>query len=702
MRTKILALPLLTSVLFSLYASTVSAADAELTKQSVMGFYVNSSSSTSLQTFGTYLKDMGVITYQIEIDGSITGGTPAADVNTAKSKNINTYAVIQNHFEPDLTRKVLSDSALRQKAINNILTLTQNNGYRGVNLDFENMYAADRQLFNSFVKELTQVAKTKSLEVIVSVTAKTNECTTCSWSGAFDFYTLGQTADKIQLMSYDQNGSWGPPGPVAGYPWFEKAIQYAVSQIPSRKVLLGLPAYGYDWNVTTNTGHKAVMWKSIPGLLSTYHAQPVWNETEKSPTLTYTDALGSKHVVWYEDDKSIELKTELANKYSLGGISVWRMGFENESFWRSAYSGLAPKLSGLTTSASSLSVNGLDRVFVSFNLNKPSAASINVLDSSRAPVKSLLMNEVKPAGLHSFEWDGSGLPFGAYTIEVKAVDGNGLSHSASTSIELLDGTAPAISSLDVSPPSLKVDGTNSSILRYSLNEPAAVTLKLINQAGAAQVLVDRELKQSGPNENSFNGLGFALGTYTIELTAADEAGNASKASAAITFRDGYAPVISNVTVSTATLKKTALLNAKSELQYSTNEQAQVEVVLRNQSGNIKPLAPPIVQNAGSYKLTIDSAPLNDGVYDVLIKATDDNANTSSAAARITVVTEKVYGKVTASKLNVRSGPDTAYSIVASYLYGQSVEITGKTDVWYQVKYSSTQTGYVHSSYLTLN
>jgi spore germination protein len=702
MRKKILALPLLTSLLFSLLPSTTHANDTVLPKQSVLGYYVNTSSSTSLNTFGAYLKDMGVVTYQIEIDGSVTGGTPAADLTTAKSKNINTYAVIQNHFEPDLTRKVLSDAALRQKTINNILTLTQTYGYKGINIDFENMYAADRQLFTSFLKELTPLARSKNVEVMVSVTAKTNECMTCSWSGAFDFYSIGQTVDKIQLMSYDQNGSWGAPGPVAGYPWFEKVIQYAVSQIPSQKILVGLPAYGYDWNITTNTGHKAVMWKSIPSLLATYNALPVWNETEKSPSFTYSDTYGNKHIVWYENEKSIELKTELANKYNLGGISVWRMGFENESFWKSAYSGLAPKISGLATSTSSFSVNGLNKVMVNYSLNKTSAVSINVLNNSQAVVKSLLMSEIKPAAAHSFEWDGSGVPYGSYTLEVKAVDGNGLFQSAAKGIQLLDGMAPDITSVSLSQPTLKVNGMNNSILRYSLNEKAFITLKLKSSAGVSQVLVDRELKQTGLNEYSLNGLGFALGTYAVELTAADEAGNMSQATASITFSDGYAPVISNVTLSSSTLKKTALQAAKSELQYSINEPSFVDVQLRDQSGSVKPLSPSAIQPAGSYKLTIDSALLNDGIYDVLLKATDDNANSSNAAARFSVVTEKVYGKVTASKLNVRSGPDTTYPIVASLLYGQSVEIVGRTDIWYQVKYSSTQTGYVHSSYITLN
>ena len=54
-------------------------------------------------------------------------------------------------------------------------------------------------------------------------------------------------------MTYDQNGSWWTtPGPVAGKEWMRRALQYAVSAVPSTKILMGLPAYGYDWNLTKN------------------------------------------------------------------------------------------------------------------------------------------------------------------------------------------------------------------------------------------------------------------------------------------------------------------------------------------------------------------------------------------------------------------------------------------------------------------
>lgn len=60
-----------------------------------------------------------------------------------------------------------------------------------------------------------------------------------------------------------------------------------------------------------------------------------------------------------------------------------------------------------------------------------------------------------------------------------------------------------------------------------------------------------------------------------------------------------------------------------------------------------------------------------------------------------------FGKVTANKLNVRSGPSTSYSIVGTLNNGENVEILGRDNNWYKISYDNL-TGYVLASYITLS
>ncbi len=128
-----------------------------------------------------------------------------------------------------------------------------------------------------------------------------------------------------------------PPGPVAGMDWVEPCVQYAVSVVPSEKISLGIPAYGYDWDLTHGTGVQ-VFWKNIPALISRTGAIPQWDTASSSPFFTYQASDKSSHVVWYEDTTSIPIKSKLVLSYNLAGVSMFALGFEDQSFWEAVHS----------------------------------------------------------------------------------------------------------------------------------------------------------------------------------------------------------------------------------------------------------------------------------------------------------------------------------------------------------------------------
>ncbi|MEH6983683.1 SH3 domain-containing protein, partial [Priestia megaterium] len=55
-------------------------------------------------------------------------------------------------------------------------------------------------------------------------------------------------------------------------------------------------------------------------------------------------------------------------------------------------------------------------------------------------------------------------------------------------------------------------------------------------------------------------------------------------------------------------------------------------------------------------------------------------------------------KVTASKLNVRSGAGTNYGIIGSVVKDQMLSVVSKSGSWYKINYSG-RTGYVSSDYV---
>lgn len=317
--------------------------------KAVLGYYTvyhpkDVKSKESLAAYGSYLNQMSTQTFTVTETGEVAGDAPSDSLQIAKVQQIGTYATITNQkhndFNKDLAHLILSDAQVRQRAVDHSLQLVREGGFAGVNVDFENMRPTDRDLYTQFVRELGAALRPHGYRVIVSSAAKTSDSPKSSWIGAFDYRALGEAADQVQLMTYDEHGPWGEPGPTASLPWVKNVLTYATSQIPAEKILLGLPAYGNDWNVTTGKGHKAVAWKNLPTLLKRAGAAPQWDEKSQTPYLRYTAADGTQHVVWYEDARSIAIKTRLVEEFGLAGVAMWRMGLENEEFWLAVEKGL--------------------------------------------------------------------------------------------------------------------------------------------------------------------------------------------------------------------------------------------------------------------------------------------------------------------------------------------------------------------------
>lgn len=312
----------------------------------ILGFYTKYWSNDlgsyhSLTAQHEYLNTIATASLDVNYDGSITGFIPLEALDFSNEHGVFTYATFQNHFDANLTRAIFTNVSLQETVISNMVSFVKQYGYKGANLNFENMYASDRSYFNQFVEKMTEAFHHEGYPVMVSVPAKTCDCPTWAWSGTFDFEFLGNSkVDYIQVMSYDQHGSWGNPGPVAGYNWMGNVLKYATNHIDSNKILLGLPAYGYDWNTSKTTGNRALTLKQIDQLIATHNPEIKWNELEQTPYFNYVEANGDHRIVYFENFNSLSVKTSLVNKHNLAGVSMWRMGQENDLFWLAVQEGL--------------------------------------------------------------------------------------------------------------------------------------------------------------------------------------------------------------------------------------------------------------------------------------------------------------------------------------------------------------------------
>jgi spore germination protein len=310
--------------------------------RAIMGYYESGGSYDSLVAFHSYINQLPTDTFGVNAAGKIHGNAPKAALDFAKSHSMLTFATISNFgasdFDPEIAHSILTHPAIAKQTILNLLELVQTDGYSGINIDFESIPHGDRAAFNAFMHAIAKKMRASGKMTVVSVPAEQKDDPNDSWTGAFDFKFLGKNVDVIQLMTYDQHGPWGKPGPVAGLDWVEPCVRYAASVVDSRKLSLGIPAYGYDWDKTHNTGVQ-LHWNKIQALIASTGATPQWDAASSSPFFDYQASDGSEHVVWYEDEKSIPLKSALVDSYNLAGVSMFALGFEDKTFWQAIHAG---------------------------------------------------------------------------------------------------------------------------------------------------------------------------------------------------------------------------------------------------------------------------------------------------------------------------------------------------------------------------
>lgn len=239
---------------------------------------------------------------------------------------------ISNNSYINTTAEIMRDYELRQGLINRIVSFVVKYDLDGINIDFENMYAEDKSLFNRFIIELAPRLKEIGAVLSVDVTAPDGSET---WSGCYDRHTIGKVADYIVFMGYDQNGT-SQEGTTAGYDWVELSLKKFVGtqeEVESKKIILAVPFYAREWYTNSSGERKANTYgierfeQIIPS-----DAKKTWDDDLKQYVVEYTRN-GIEYKAWLEDERSLEEKLSLVDEYNLAGAAYWRKDFEPDSIW---------------------------------------------------------------------------------------------------------------------------------------------------------------------------------------------------------------------------------------------------------------------------------------------------------------------------------------------------------------------------------
>lgn len=232
-----------------------------------------------------------------------------------------------------ITSDIMNNYEKRQKLIEDIVDACVEYKLDGINIDFENMKQEDKDKYSRFIIELTPRLKEIGLVTSVDVTAPDGGET---WSMCFDRHVIGDVADYIVFMAYDEYGvSSTKPGTTAGYDWVKLSLNkfLQTEEIESDKIILAVPFYTRVWTTNSdgNTTSKTVSMKNIDSVIPD-GVEKIWNGDLKQNYVEYTDN-GNTKQIWIEDLDSLKAKISLIKENNLAGVASWQKGMEIDDVW---------------------------------------------------------------------------------------------------------------------------------------------------------------------------------------------------------------------------------------------------------------------------------------------------------------------------------------------------------------------------------
>ena len=520
---------------------------------------IDFSSITHVMMFSVLPNSNGTLDTTMYLD-SVNGPKLAMDV-ASRAHAAGKVAVLTVGSEGTQTQFEGATSSANMSAfVNNIVTVANNWGYDGVDIDWEPLTAVDYPAFTSLVSKLRALMPGK---IITTDVSWQNQNFPLNSTDSSFYSQVASMVDQMNIMTYGMADNWqgwvswhssALSGAGSNHPTsVQSSVQiYQNAGIPLSKLGMGIGFYGSCWDAPTTAPLQSLGTSSVvandnsmsfASIKNNYYnsAYYHYDSTAQAPWLSYATAYGPNKCTFisYEDETSVAAKGNYANQVGLGGTIIWNLneGYNpNASDPNSilhavakAFLGTSSGGGGSDTTAPSVPVNLQATSVSTSQINLTWGASTDDIGVTGYKVYRNGNLVASPAGT---SYSDTGLAAGVtYTYAVSAFDaaGNNSAQSAPVSASTYgtDSTPPSVS--------ITYPAANSVIAKKSA---LTITASASDNVGVAKVQFYVNTKLSCTDYAAPYSCGWRVPNstgqvYSLQARAFDSSGNQS-ASAIVT------------------------------------------------------------------------------------------------------------------------------------------------------------------------
>ncbi len=276
--------------------------------------------------------------HHAQADGSLPTEWPARERKelTERCRELG-VSVLNDYSGLRETWAELSKSpAAIEALIGNMVVECEDTGADGVDIDFEHLAPQERFAFADFIRKLSEALHAGNKMLSICTGAPSRRAYARDGSLPFlDWSVIGRYVDHMRPMNYDFFYPSTPVlGPTSTAPWARERMECLSAQVPRHKIVMGLPTYSVDWDITDPTKSRQIYdYEWIAEREKESEIGRAWLPHWDVGLIRYQDAEEHIHLLYVTDAKSTQSHLETVDSLDLAGLCFWVMMGEDPAIW---------------------------------------------------------------------------------------------------------------------------------------------------------------------------------------------------------------------------------------------------------------------------------------------------------------------------------------------------------------------------------